>query len=504
MKYSIIIVTRNSARILPLCLNSIIKNSQNTDYEVIIVDNASTDESGEFLGALEGDVNVINNGHNAGFARACNQGVAAAKGDYLVFLNPDTVVTECWLEKLSAHFKNPQVGAVGPLSNFVAGMQKARLFYQGGGDESPEQVNAALERDYKGRSAEAKFLIGFCLITPRRVMETVGIFDSDLVLGNEDLEYSYRLREAGYALSIGLDTFIYHQGQDSFAGESAAERWVNFSARALERKLKRKLGSVNPNEIWGMDWFQPRANEKEDLVSIVIPTLNGLEYTKSCIDSIRRCTLHPYELIMVDNGSSDGTVDFLKAQNDVKLIVNEENKGYPSGCNQGIEASAAPYVLLMNNDVVVTEWWLHRMFTGFFTHSEVGLVGPRSGDSAGYQQVVPGYETLEGLEEFAAKLRLKAVRQFREVDFLSGFCLLIDRRVIDKIGLLDERFGVGNYEDQDFCRRANAAGFKALVANEVFVHHFGSRAFLQNNIDYAETLERNRQAYESKWYGGAE
>ena len=499
-KYSIIIVSRNSSKVLPHCLNSIVRSSGGADYEVIIVDNASSDESADLFNALEGDVKVIRNQYNSGFARACNQGLHSARGEYLVFLNPDTLVTENWLEKMSAHFRKGKAGAVGPLSNYVAGMQKYGLFYNGKDAETPDEINAALCSEFRGKSVETKFLIGFCLMVPRKVMEETGPFDPDLILGNEDLEYSRRLRSAGYQLHIALDTFVYHQGQESFSGETGAEQWVNFSARILQAKLMRELGEVDPMKIWGMDWFQPHLNPLQDLVSIIIPTLNGLQYTKACIDSIRRRTIHPCEIIVVDNGSTDGTVEFLRSQSDVKLIANGENRGYPAACNQGINASTAPYALLMNNDVVVTDGWLHRMFAGFFASPDAGLIGPRTGDSAGFQQVEsPGYSSPEELEEFAEKLRQSSVRQFREVNYITGFCMLIDRRVIDKIGLLDERFGLGNYEDQDFCRRALKAGFKAFVANEVFVHHFGSRSFLENNFDYGEILEENRRKYELKW-----
>jgi GT2 family glycosyltransferase len=235
-------------------------------------------------------------------------------------------------------------------------------------------------------------------------------------------------------------------------------------------------------------------------VAIVIPTCNGLQYTKLCLESVRRCTFHPYEIIVVDNSSSDGTVEFLRGQSDVKLIINSENRGYPTACNQGIRASSAPYILLMNNDVVVTEGWLNRMFQAYFADAEVGLVGPRTNDCAGFQKMsAPHYETQSELEEFAQRMKRGAVRQFRQVDNLSGFCLLIDRKVVKKIGMLDERFGIGNYEDQDFCRRAERAGFKLFIANEVYVHHYGSRAFIENKFEYHKILEENRRKFEQKW-----
>ena len=97
------------------------------------------------------------------------------------------------------------------------------------------------------------------------------------------------------------------------------------------------------------------------LTSIIIPTYNQLEYTRWCLDSIRYYTGEPYELIVVDNGSTDGTVEYLWSQEDIRFIHNRENKGFAGGCNQGISHSAGDYVLLLNNDTVVASGWLGNM-----------------------------------------------------------------------------------------------------------------------------------------------
>jgi len=498
--YSIIIVTRNSAADLPGCLESIVACSNEAAYEVIMVDNASDDGSEQIFRALEGNVTIIANHYNAGYARAANQGIAAAKGKYIVLLNPDTITTPRWLTKLSAQLERSGAGAAGPLSNYVAGIQKYELYYTEQNIQTPADINRSLENYYYRQSVESRMLIGFCLMIPRKVINEAGMFDDDLILGSEDLEYSHRLRAKGYELHIALDTFIYHKGQTSFNSEPESERWNNRSACILRSKLMRQAGEFSPKKIWGIDWFQPKLSPESDLVSIIIPVYNGLKFTKICLQSILHHTLYPYEVIVVDNGSTDGTVEFLKRQSEVKLIENRVNLGFPAACNQGIAASQSPYVLLLNNDVIVTENWLWRMFQGFFAYKDAGLIGPRANDSAGFQQIKsPKLETMEQIDNFAAKIKSIAPRQFRETDFLSGFALLIDRRVIDTVGGLDERFGIGNYEDQDFCRRARAAGFKLLVANEVFIYHFGSQSFLENHIDYQRILQENRVKYERKW-----
>ncbi len=97
------------------------------------------------------------------------------------------------------------------------------------------------------------------------------------------------------------------------------------------------------------------------LTSIVIVTYNQLEYTRQCLDSIRRLTGEPFELIAIDNGSNDGTVEYLRGFQDVRLIANGTNRGFPAAANQGIAASSGRQVLLLNNDVIVTTSWLCRL-----------------------------------------------------------------------------------------------------------------------------------------------
>ncbi len=110
---------------------------------------------------------------------------------------------------------------------------------------------------------------------------------------------------------------------------------------------------------------QPSKKTVSDIVSIVILTFNQLEYTKECVESIRRHTPGTHEIIFVDNGSTDGTVKWLRTlvakNSNYRLIENSENLGFAKGCNQGIKASSGEHILLLNNDVVVTEGWLSGM-----------------------------------------------------------------------------------------------------------------------------------------------
>ncbi|MXQ54877.1 glycosyltransferase [Shimazuella alba] len=235
--------------------------------------------------------------------------------------------------------------------------------------------------------------------------------------------------------------------------------------------------------------------------SIVILTYNQVEMTKRCIDSIREHTPENYELIVVDNHSTDDTVSYLKEQKDIVCIFNDENRGFAGGCNQGIEISTGDYVLLLNNDTVVTSGWLSSMIR-VIEKEKVGLVGPVSNYVSGAQQISVSYQTMEQLPAFADAYTQQMKNKDKQVLRLVGFCLLIKREVIEKIGVLDELYVKGSFEDDDYCLRAAIAGYQLRIALDSYVHHEGHVTFNNNqdlNIQHLYWL--NRAKFIEKWNG---
>ena len=240
------------------------------------------------------------------------------------------------------------------------------------------------------------------------------------------------------------------------------------------------------------------------LSSIVILTFNGLEYTKRCVKSIRKHTPEPHEIIFVDNGSTDGTVKWLKTleqeNKNYKLIENKQNLGFAKGCNQGIEAARGEFILLLNNDVVVAEGWLSGMLDCLKNAPDAGIVGPMTNNISGPQQIHDdSYRSVDYLDKYAALFREK--HRHRRILFrrIVGFCMLFKRALAEQIGLLDERFSTGNFEDDDFCLRADLAGYISYIAGDVFIHHYGSRSFIGNKIDYSAAMSSNRKIIKKKW-----
>ncbi|HTU23475.1 MAG TPA: glycosyltransferase [Gemmataceae bacterium] len=248
----------------------------------------------------------------------------------------------------------------------------------------------------------------------------------------------------------------------------------------------------------------PAAPAPPNLTSIIILTYNQLHFTRLCVESIRRHTDVPYELIFVDNGSTDGTVDYLKSQAGVTLLTNPTNVGFPKGVNQGLRIARGEQLLLLNNDTVVTPGWLRRLLAPLDDDCRIGLVGPCSNNISGVQQVPVTYQDLSGLDDFAVKWAEEHQGERMDVNRLTGFCLLLRRELLQRIGYLDERFGLGNFEDDDYSRRALLAGYRDIIARDVFIHHFGSQTFRGNGVDLGGLLQHNRRQFEAKWAPGSD
>ena len=277
------------------------------------------------------------------------------------------------------------------------------------------------------------------------------------------------------------------------------------------RKLVQEEHSISKLEEGIRLSFQKLQNSKGStaktapLTSIVFVTYNNLQYTKECVASIQKYTGTPYELIFVDNASKDGTHGYLrklsKQMKNVKIILNPDNKGFPYACNQGIAISSGRYIVLLNSDVVVTEGWLDGMINRAESDESIGIVGPMTNRISGYQMdPTAKYSNQLELRKFAINYRKKNLNKWLEVRRVAGFCMLIKREVVDKIGGLDPLFGVGNCEDDDYCLRASKAGYRTVIAQDVFIHHYGGGSFLANGKEnYLSILEKNSRVFKEKW-----
>lgn len=214
----------------------------------------------------------------------------------------------------------------------------------------------------------------------------------------------------------------------------------------------------------------------------------------------------PYELILVDNGSSDGTAAYLEEVQSqpgperVVVLRNEVNRGFAAGCNQGLAVARGEYLVFLNNDTVVPAGWLDGLVAcALGDWPQVGLVSAVTNYSRPPQLIPVDYTDLSGMAAFAARRRRAQAGKFQEVQRLTGFCLLARREVLTKVGGFDEGYGLGFFEDDDLSVRVLQAGYRLRVALDVFIHHFGSRTFRGLGVDCRRQLDENLDLFRTKW-----
>ncbi|WP_342576279.1 glycosyltransferase [Paenibacillus sp. FSL M8-0142] len=234
--------------------------------------------------------------------------------------------------------------------------------------------------------------------------------------------------------------------------------------------------------------------------SIIILTFNKLDYTIQCIESIRQFTTPgTYELIVIDNLSTDGTQQWLMDQDDIISILNKENLGFPKGCNQGIEIATGEAILLLNNDTIVTENWLDNLTACLNSDKKIGAVSCVTNNSSYAQSIPTSYNSLEEMHSFSREFNHLDSSKWEERLKLVGFCYLIKKSVIKEVGPLDERFTPGNYEDDDLSVRIRLAGYKLILCKDTFIHHYGSVSFGSNSKSFNHLLAENAKKFEEKW-----
>ena len=241
-------------------------------------------------------------------------------------------------------------------------------------------------------------------------------------------------------------------------------------------------------------------------LSIVIVNFNGGGHLDNCLASLdAHPTAAATEIVVVDNASTDGSAAAVARFPKVRLVPLAENRGFSAGNNEGIRVSSGELILLLNNDTVVPAGALDRLVGRLDAHPEAAVAGPRLVDGEGRAELSFGpmisplgelrQKVVTGLHArgFGPVSRWVDARTRREgyVDWVSGACLLVRRRVSDAVGGLDERFFLYT-EDVDFCHAVRKLGRKVLFTPVATITHLRGRS-------RATQPEASRRAYrESK------
>lgn len=247
-------------------------------------------------------------------------------------------------------------------------------------------------------------------------------------------------------------------------------------------------------------------NISEPIVSIIIVTYNNLALTRECLESVDIYRgFSNQEIIVVDNRSEDGTREFLQqwvsdSPSDRKVIFNEDNLGFAAANNQGMAAAKGEFLVLLNNDTYVTPGWLQTLMNHLRRDKTIGIIGPVTNNIGNEAKIDIFYSSMEGMIEAARRYTCNHLGEVFDLRTVAFFCVMFRRSVYEAIGLLDEAFGLGFFEDDDYCRRIEEAGMRIVCAEDVFVHHHLSASFDKiHSKKRQELFERNKKIYEEKW-----
>lgn len=233
-------------------------------------------------------------------------------------------------------------------------------------------------------------------------------------------------------------------------------------------------------------------------VTIIILNWNGKEDTKECLESLKNVTYPNYEILLVDNGSSDSSVEFFKGlYPQIELIENKDNLGFAEGNNVALKkvvAEGGNYCLLLNNDTIVDPNFLLELVNAAENNQEIGIVGPTVFDFKNREKIQSAGGRIYWNRGFAPHFTdeddIKLINRIREVDYIMGCALLIKCEVIKNIGLLNKNY-FAYWEETDWCVRAKKAGYRIVHVPSARIWHKGGSTSKKTSGFFEYQMARN-------------
>lgn len=522
---SIIFPTFNGWQDTKECLKSI----ANVDYpqtkiEVIVVNNASTDETAPLIRQNFSRVKLLPQKKNLGFAKAVNQGIKKSQADYILITNNDVVFDSHYLKNLVNFLQqNPDVGIVGGKVYYKHPKNKVAFpgarfnFYTG------------LLRPNKNpnKTAETDWVPGCNMLIKRKVLEEIGGFDEKFFFYFEDLDLCLRAKKAGYKV-------IYYPKAIMFHGEGASierEGWQKKSELYYQGKTRilfkhgTKLQIVssllfqffpglafqllvlrhqnytfalralieNTNDFY----LNPPSRQNNNLptlfskqllskrlpsITVIFPTFNGQRLITKVLESIRSQN-YPHErieVIVIDNASTDGTADIIKKNFPwVKLIRLPQNTGSAPPITLGAKIARGDYILATNDDVIFDKNCLRKLTEltlsddsriGVVTGKMLDLTPPHQPLFFGFRvNLYLGYHTYD----------FQNSDKIRECGWAPGACIFVKKTLMEKAGYFDNDY-IFCGDDHDFCFQIRSLGYKIIYNPQAIYYHGFTRARGQN------------------------
>jgi glycosyltransferase involved in cell wall biosynthesis/GT2 family glycosyltransferase len=488
---SVTIATHNASAHVETALRSLHGRTDWPKLETIVVDNGSSADAlarlrtvVAELRARRHEVRLLENAENRLFSAAQNQAIREARGEYVCLLNDDCEIPvgrESWLRGLVWALETlDSAGTVTPVTIQRDGRIYCAGAFSTGGHHLKDEVDRPGLLTAPRRTDWNNFA---CALTRRRYFDEIGSLreDGEFAHYKSDLEWCQRL-----TAQLGLAHWVhpvrlYHHSKEA----------IRVPAAPFQASLETRIPA-----------------------SVVLVAYNQLAYTRDAVDALLANTDPPFELVLVDNGSSDGTRDYFHELRDrlggpiaVQVIKNPENLGYPKAANQGMRAARGRHAVLLNNDTRVRQGWLKALLEAATNQERVGIVTAkilcedgRVQNAGGILHHPDGRFTLP----LAHEDRLAPpVQERRVVESAGGPCMLLTRGLLNDVGIFDEAFSPAYFEDSDLGMRAREAGFVLVYEPGAEVFHKGKATAevvaREGKLPIWERFEENKRLFYTRW-----
>lgn len=542
---SIIIPVYNNCTLTSQCINAIIDNSgTEVNYEIIIVDNASTDLTKQIITDLQIEYNNLvyfENKENLGFAKACNQGIANRKGKHVLLLNNDTVPHAGWLKGIMEEMITDRaVGAVGACLLYPDTDLIQHIWVNIGTEDGstlapyhPYRLKPISQTEEAMLSRYVSAVTGACILINNEAINKVGLLDEEYINGLEDIDYCFRLTQAGFKIKYSANSIVYHyesmtpnrHNKDVINWQRLNRKWLgvvafdetseqtNQEVKAINQRQKDIDNGVETNYNQLLDKNEIENNEID--FSIIIPAHNNLSFTRSCINSILKSDSSiNYEIIVINNASTDRTEEYLNSLDDkVIAINNDNNETFSKVNNEGAKIAKGKYLVFMNNDVEIFANALNNLKIAFENDSNIGIQGAKllypdeSIQHAGvvYGKIKPNLNAHFHLHLLHNR-NADYVNKFRDFQMVTGAFLTIRKEVFNQIEGFDENYIFG-HEDLDISLKVKHSGFRVVYNPEVEAFHYDSQTKKIKGLEKFERYtdnpdnydNRNEIYFQSKW-----
>lgn len=532
-------IVLNEQQYLPYCLASIYKFCD----EIIIVDTGSKDKTIEIAEAF--GAYVIQTPWKDDFSLVRNISQSPAKSDWIIWLDADEVLNDSGAKKIKYQLlkDNSTDFYLCPRVNFWKDLKHAAWYP----DSQYKIYRNNIGLTWKGKLHEKIFDETNAYQRKRLKHTDVHTFHYAYVKSSDEVKQKMakyikienpEMDPRQIEKCSTEHSFFYTnlpKGVEKYEGAvpeifnklivtQEEIKWIDgptiikFKKRILKKeydvsdidKIQKETPRKKPMKI-------NYGDEIKDLCSIVIATINKIEYLQPCIQGIYQSTKIPFELIVVDNGSSEQSIlDFLvpfeKENDNFRFIHLDKNYGFAKGYNAGVKEAKGEWICILNNDTLVTEGWAGKMINHLKEDPEIKIIGPVSNNIHGEHQMLPAPENYSfgDYVSLMAKLGAEQGKKCVYSSWVTGCCMVFHRSLLEELQTIEEPprngllfcedFEVGMGEDTDLvwavCHRLHK---KVGVARDTFLWHHGQKSLEECDVDWREIQHKNDNVLRKRW-----